>query len=112
MRSDDRYLDDIAHSVVLINEYLKGVARTLFIEDLEDMQMQKTRDAVVRRLEIIGEAATHLSGEWKTAHSLVPWSEVIATRNVLIHEYFGVDYEIVWQVVLEHLPILEKELVR
>ena len=67
---------------------------------------KKTANAVVRSLEIIGEAASKIPPEIKHNYSEIPWKQVIGIRNKLIHEYFGVDLEIVWVVITEELPPL------
>jgi uncharacterized protein with HEPN domain len=64
------------------------------------------QDAVVRNLEVIGEAARQLPEEIRDTLSTVPWHQVIGMRNLLIHAYFGVDPEIVWSVITEKLPPL------
>lgn len=65
---------------------------------------------VVHHLQIIGEAAARLSASFRDAHPSIPWARVIAMRNVLVHDYFGIDLEEVWQVVERDLPPLEREL--
>ena len=64
----------------------------------------KTVDAVIRNLEIIGEASKHLSKEIKENYPNVPWEEMYRLRNRVSHEYFGIDYEIVWDILSRHLP--------
>lgn len=99
------YLEDILTAIDRINEYTNSLSKKNFIQD------QKTIDAVVRNLEIIGEAAKNMPEEFKKAHNTLPWSEMISMRNKVIHEYFGVDEEILWQTIQEDLPQL-KELIR
>ena len=65
--------------------------------------------ATVKQIEIIGEAANHISSEIKHSYSEVSWREIIGIRNILIHEYFGVDERIVWEVVNNDLPALKKQ---
>ncbi len=67
---------------------------------------RKTYQAVIREFEIIGEAIGNLSEEYKNKHKNVPWQDIKDFRNILIHEYFGVDLEIVWKVIEEDLPVL------
>lgn len=74
------------------------------------MQSQTLRRAFVRSLEIIGEAAKHLPGELCEAHPQIEWRLITAMRNRLIHGYFGVDYELVWDVVASKIPELKQEI--
>lgn len=64
----------------------------------------KTQDAVVRNLEIIGEAAKNISEETRTKYNQIPWRSMAGTRDRLIHHYFGVNLDIVWQIVTDELP--------
>jgi uncharacterized protein with HEPN domain len=66
------------------------------------------QDAVIRNLEVIGEAAKGLSEELRLVNSDIPWRQIAGLRDVLIHHYFGVKLETVWQVVVEHLPRLRE----
>ncbi len=68
------------------------------------------RFACIKQLEIIGEACNHVSEETKTKFTYVPWMQIIGLRNLLIHEYFGVDLHIVWEIVTEEIPLLESQL--
>lgn len=67
-------------------------------------------DAVIRNFEIIGEASTHIPYTFRSAHPDVPWKQMTAMRNVLIHEYFGVNLGTVWQTVQTRLPTLKQQL--
>lgn len=71
---------------------------------------QKTIDAVVRNLEIIGEAVRHLAARAGDLPQHVPWTDIAGMRNVLIHEYFGVDLAIIWETLTDDLPVLRSEL--
>lgn len=66
------------------------------------------QDAVVRNLEVIGEAVKGLSEDVRANNPDIPWTQIAGMRDVLIHHYFGVNLDIVWQVVIEHLPTLGK----
>lgn len=68
------------------------------------------QDAVIRNLEIIGEALGRIPATYRNAHPGIPWQKITALRNVLIHEYFGVDVKIVWEVVEKRLPGLRRSL--
>lgn len=65
------------------------------------------RFAIERQLEIIGEAANHLSDNIKSTHSEIEWCKVVALRNFVAHEYFGIDLELVWDIVVHKIPPLE-----
>ncbi|MBI5421301.1 MAG: DUF86 domain-containing protein [Parcubacteria group bacterium] len=98
------YLDDIRGSLNLIKQYTGGTVYDTFLHD------QKTIDAVVRNLSIIGEAVKNVPLEVKLQHADVPWDEIIGMRNKIIHEYFGVDEEILWKTIQEDLPLFEKKI--
>jgi uncharacterized protein with HEPN domain len=83
-----------------------------FIEslDLDDFQASKEKQyAVIRALEIIGEAAAQIPVEVRTAYLNVPWREIVGMRNVVIHHYFGVDETVIWRTVQEDLPLSIEE---
>ncbi|MFA5001328.1 MAG: DUF86 domain-containing protein [Candidatus Paceibacterota bacterium] len=67
--------------------------------------------AVIRELEVVGEATKNLSGAFKNSRPNIKWPEIIGMRNKLIHEYFDIDTELVWQTIIKDLPELKKELV-
>lgn len=62
------------------------------------------RDAVLRNLEVIGEAAKSIPDEVREEYSAVPWKRIIGLRNIVIHEYFGVDFENIWKIIKENIP--------
>ena len=66
-------------------------------------------DAVVRNLEIIGEAAGNIPPETRSECSHIPWKRIVGLRNILIHEYFGIDLDILWDIIENYLPDLEVE---
>jgi uncharacterized protein with HEPN domain len=96
------YLDDILEAIDRINEYVRGMDDEAFGSD------RKTQDAVVRNLEVIGEASRNLSDELKALSDDIEWSKIIAFRNILVHEYFGVSIPIVWDIILNKLDPLRK----
>ncbi|MCK6462683.1 MAG: DUF86 domain-containing protein [Candidatus Pacebacteria bacterium] len=99
---DNVYLQHILEAIESINEYLRGLDYESLLKD------KKTIDAVVRELEIIGEAANNLSDDFKKKHPEIPFRDMSDMRNVLIHEYFGVNTKIVWDTCQDDLPKLKE----
>ena len=97
------YLDDIILSSSKILKYTKGLTFEKFV------RRGQTIDAVIRNIEILGEAVLHLPAKVKITSKNVPWAKIVATRNKVIHEYFGVDLELIWDVVKKHIPKLKME---
>lgn len=106
MLRDPQYLLDILEAARLACGYLAGKTEEEFYHDVEK------QDAVIRRLEIIGEAARRISEETKNTMPDLPWKEMVGMRNFLVHEYDGVDVSVVWDTVQVHLPKVIKILER
>ena len=105
MRKDPKiFIKHILESIKYIEEYTKGISKDDF---LRSTQIQ---DAVIRRLEIIGEATKNIPSEWKEKHSEVPWRQIAGIRNILIHEYFGIDFDLLWNVLKTDLPELKRKI--
>jgi uncharacterized protein with HEPN domain len=103
VRQDQERLQDILEAIELIRRHTaKG--RNAFDQD------EVVQAAVLRWIEIIGEAARALSSDLRDAHSEVPWRQIIAMRNILAHVYFAIDVDAVWSVVDHDLPSLEATL--
>src|SRR5574338_1093532 len=100
MRRDDAYLLDILIAARKALQFVEGINRNEF-EDNELVQ-----NAVMRPLEIIGEASERISKEFRKTHSEIPWSEMSGMRNRLIHEYFRIEYGTVWDTIQKDLPKL------
>ena len=106
MKKDDlTYLEHIIDSIEHIERYVDGIK-----DDEDFMGDEKLCDAVVRRLEIIGEASSQMSTKFKEKHDLIKWRKIIDTRNLLIHGYFGVSHAEVWTIVLHSIPELKKQI--
>jgi len=102
-RAPKLYFDDIITAIDDIENFTQGMTFETFEND------KKTVQAVVRSLEIIGEAANHLPQEIKEKYPDIPWRDMISMRNKVLHEYFGVDEEVLWQTITEDLlPLKEK----
>ena len=97
------YLDDILEAIGRIREYTTGLTHEGFASD------QRTVDAVIRNLEVIGEAARALPDAWKEKAPSIEWHKIVGLRNLLIHEYFGVNLPILWDVIQSKLNPLEEE---
>jgi len=95
------YLADILEAIEKIGRYTRGTSFKDFAKD------EKTVDAVVRNLVIIGEAAARIPDDYRSANPEVPWQEIVGMRNKVVHEYFGVDEEILWKTIAEDLGGLE-----
>ena len=98
------YFEDIILAMKRIAEYIDGLSFIRFKRDY------KTVDAVIRNFEIIGEAAKNIPVEIKDNYPEVPWAEMYLLRNKVSHEYFGIDYEIIWDVALNYLPENQKQI--
>ena len=96
------YLDDIREAIQAIREYTEGWTFESFSAD------HKTIDAVIRNLEIIGEAARNLPAEIKEMGGDIEWRKIVGLRNLLTHEYFGVSKPVVWDIVKNKLDAIEK----
>ena len=96
------YLDDILNAIDKIAEFTAGLSRKQFADDA------KTCDAVIRNLEVIGEAAKKIPESVRAKSHEIEWKKVAGLRDILIHEYFAVDAGIVWDVVQNKLPELRE----
>jgi uncharacterized protein with HEPN domain len=97
-------LQHIKESIEEINSYILGKDFNTFMDN------SMMRFACVKQLEIIGEAAKHLSEELKENFSEVEWNQITGMRNVFVHEYFGIDTSIVWQIIINDIPNLKEKI--
>ncbi len=95
------YANDILQSIKDIGSFTKRISFAKFSKD------RKTINAVVRSLEIIGEASKNIPIEIKNKHARIPWKKMTGIRDKLIHEYFGIDLSIVWKVAKDEIPPLK-----
>lgn len=103
-REDPESLYDIQEAIKSIETYITKLDYQEFLTD------KKTQDAVVRNLEIIGEAAKNISDDVKKRHNDIEWKKLAGLRDKIIHFYFGVNWDIVWDVVKNRLPELKKQI--
>ena len=106
MRAKSVYLDyveDILDSIESVAEFISGMSLDVFMDD------KKTQFAVIRALEIIGEASKNIPSEVRNSYLEIPWNEMIGMRNKLIHEYTGVNLEVVWDTAKKDLLYCKKQ---
>lgn len=106
MRDSRLFIEEMLQAIRRIAEYTSGLRFGEFLEDA------KTFDAVVRCLAIVGEAAKGTSHEVRAKYSEVEWKQAAGMRDRVVHDYFGIDPVIVWDVVTNHLPDFERKLAR
>ena len=106
MKDDSIYIDHILNSINRIHDYISGMDREVFEADLV------TQDAVVRQLEVIGEATKRVSKEFRSKHPDIPWSDMAGMRDVLIHDYIDVDLGVVWKTASEDIPNLKALIIK
>lgn len=97
-RSNILFVEDILDSIDKIESYIKNLSYDDFIDN------QMVIDAVIRNLEIIGEAANNIPKNIRNKNSNIPWKRIIGLRNIVIHGYFGIDLSIIWEIITKNLP--------
>ena len=101
MKDDSIYVEHIIVSIERILFYIAKIDRSNFLKDL------KTQDAVVRQMEIIGEATKKISFDFREKYPNIPWLDMAGMRDRLIHDYIDVDFEIIWKTASEDIPQLK-----
>ena len=99
------FIKDILDSINAIEDFSKDISK----DKLESSRL--IQSAVVREIQIIGEAVKNISTSFKQEHSEIPWKEIMGTRDKMIHHYFGVDLDILWNIIKKDLPLLKKQLI-
>ncbi len=102
MWRDDAWLLDMLQSARKALEYANGLSENQFMTD------SLRQDAILRQLTILGEASKKISNEMRAAHPEIPWRKVAGFRDVVVHDYFGVDLKEVWRIIQGDLPALAK----
>ncbi|MCF6360136.1 MAG: DUF86 domain-containing protein [Cyclobacteriaceae bacterium] len=98
------FLEDILDCIDKIAEYVKGISENDFEKNIEK------QDAIIRRIEIIGEATKRISTETRSQYSSIPWREMAGMRDIVIHEYFGITTPLVWRVATADIPNLKAKI--
>ena len=98
------FLEHILESINLIEKYVKD-------KNLDDfLKSTQLQDAIIRRIEIIGEAIKNIPNSFREEYTIIPWKQITGMRDILIHQYFGVDLDLTWEVIKEDLPKLKKQI--
>ena len=96
-------IEDIWEAMGKVSRFTKGMSADRFARD------QKTTDAVVRNLEIIGEAASRLPASFKGEHAKIEWAKIVGLRHRIVHAYFSVDLQIVWHMIQMDVPLVSRK---
>jgi uncharacterized protein with HEPN domain len=102
MRREKLYLTDIVDAADAIGRFIASPEEERFLKD------DLLQSAVLQKLIVIGEASARLPQEFKNGHTGIPWSRIAAFRNILVHEYFAVDWEVIWVAATEDVPTLSR----
>ena len=97
-------LTDMLEAVEAIQDYIIGLEYESFLNN------RMARDAVVRNVQVLGEASNRILKTFRDQHTTIEWMRIIRTRHILVHDYFGLDYEIIWQIITVNLPSLQESI--
>jgi uncharacterized protein with HEPN domain len=98
------YLGDILESAELIESYIASISEGEFYNSGEK------QDAILHRLQIIGEAAKHIPTAYRQTWSQVPWKDIAGIRDIIVHEYFGITLSMIWKTAVEDIPLLKQQI--
>ncbi len=104
MRREELYLRDIVEAAGHIAGFIHGLEYSGFQES------ELVRSAVVQKLSLIGEAAAHVADKLRDSHPGIPWPKIVAFRNILVHSYFGIDWDVVWKAATDQVPALNDQI--
>ncbi len=106
MKNDKVFLLHIRDAIKNIEKFVKNISEKEFFKN------HLVQSAVIRQIEIIGEAVKNLSKEFKNRHNDIPWKDIAGMRDILIHEYFSVDTKAIWKVIKEDIPDLKQKILK
>ena len=98
------FIDDISESIKLIEKYSNNLSKK------EIDNSQETKDAIVRRFEVIGKAAKNIPEDFRKKYPKIPWKKIAGLRDVIIHSYFNIDLDIMWNIIKKDIPELEENI--
>lgn len=104
MRTEALYLDDILDAADAIAHFTHDIEKKMFLT--EDLY----QSAILQKLTLIGEASSRLSSDFRKRHPEIEWPDIIAFRNIAVHQYFGVKWEVVWDTAVQSVPILRSQI--
>lgn len=104
MGRDEQRLYDILAALDTVSRFVNSTSQAEFLAN------EMMRYAVAHQLSVVGEAAARVSIELRNRYPALPWTRIIGLRNVLVHDYFGIDWPVVWRTITEHAPALRKQI--
>ena len=104
MRREELYLRDIVEAADFVAQFVDGLDRPAF------QQSELIRSAVAHKLSIVGEAAARMPEEVRSRHPEIPWPKIVAFRNIMVHAYFGIDWDEVWRAATRECPALKAQI--
>ncbi|MEK7376655.1 MAG: DUF86 domain-containing protein [Candidatus Margulisiibacteriota bacterium] len=104
LRDDSAYINHILDAITKIESYLSGISYDAFIATT------LIQDGIIRQIKIIGEASGNISDKFKESNPDIPWADIVGMRNKLIHQYFGVDIDAVWETSKKDVPELKEKI--